>query len=140
LFQNYPKHPFVVRSPVIRADRLSLAHPASRVRRLRHEDPKPVIGIHIINHDRAAARTCGHARRNSNSTFSVVCRLSWMNWSIGLVASSKAGSRRRLDPRINIQSLRSASGTITGRAQTGVILLACKKRLGLLKPQSLQTG
>jgi len=25
------------------------------------------------------ARTCGHARRNSNSMFSVVCRLSWMN-------------------------------------------------------------
>jgi N-methylhydantoinase B/oxoprolinase/acetone carboxylase alpha subunit len=34
-----------------------------------------------------------------------------MNRSIGLIVSSKAGSRRRLDPRINVQSARSASGT-----------------------------
>jgi hypothetical protein len=113
LFQNYPKHPFVVRSPVIRADRLSLTHPASRVRRLRHAVRNPSLTSTSSTTTAPPARPRGHTRRNANSTFSVVCRLSRMHRSIGMMVSSNAGSRRRLDPRINVQSVRSASGTAT---------------------------
>jgi hypothetical protein len=64
---------------------------------------------------------------------------------ISLEITMKDQRNPRKQENSNSRSYRRAellklARAITGRAQTRVILLACKKRLGLLKPQSLQTG